>query len=105
MVRYGMGRNAFAARAYGSDARESRPPRIGPTFQRRLVTEDVPCGLVPLEQLGLLAGIPTPDMTVLISLLCSLEGQDFRAHPAARARTVNLQSFAMTGQQPREERC
>ena len=102
MGRYSLSRTTFAARAYGPDARETAPPRIGPTFQRRLVTEDVPCGLVPLEHLGLQAGLPTPDMTALISLLCSLEGQDFRAHPAARARAVALRCAAITGQPHRE---
>ncbi len=81
-----VSRNDFAARAYGPGSREALPPRLGPTFQPRFTTEDVPCGLVPLEQLGEAAGAPTPAITALISMACSLAGEDFRNHPGASVR-------------------
>jgi hypothetical protein len=99
--RHGVRRNDFSSRAYGPNAREMLPPRVGPTFQRRFVTEDVPCGLVPLEVLGRRAGTPTPAMTAVISLICTLEGQDFREHPAVPGRVAGLGPNGMAGQRHR----
>ncbi|MFK0006650.1 NAD/NADP octopine/nopaline dehydrogenase family protein [Paenarthrobacter sp. NPDC090520] len=83
-----VGRNDFGLRAYGPGAREPDPPRTGHTFQRRFVTEDVPCGLVPIESLGIWAGIRTPSISALISFICALEGRDFRVHPTVGPRLV-----------------
>ncbi len=45
----------------------------------RYLTEDVPYGLVPLEDMGRLAGVDMPICTSLINLANSLLEQDFRA--------------------------
>jgi len=74
-----LGRNDFAARAYGPGSREDSSPRLGPTFQDRFVSEDVPCGLVPVEVLGARAAVPTPALSSLITLVSSLTGRDLRA--------------------------
>jgi opine dehydrogenase len=44
----------------------------------RYLTEDVPFGLVPIEDMGRLAGIEMPICTSLINLSNSLLGKDFR---------------------------
>ena len=44
----------------------------------RYLTEDIPFGLVPLEDLGKLAGVETPICTALINLSNSLLNRDFR---------------------------
>ncbi len=44
----------------------------------RYVTEDVPYGLVPLAELGGLAGVPTPVCSALITLASAALGRDFR---------------------------
>ncbi|MFC2037487.1 NAD/NADP octopine/nopaline dehydrogenase family protein, partial [Chloroflexota bacterium] len=44
-------------------------PTRGPrTTKSRLITEDIPYGLVPLASFGRLAGVPTPTMDALITL-------------------------------------
>lgn len=49
------------------------------TLNSRYITEDVPCGLVPLAALGRLAGVETPAMESVIELAGCLLGRDFRA--------------------------
>ncbi len=44
----------------------------------RYLTEDIPFGLVPLEDVGRLAGVEMPICTSLINLANSLLGRDFR---------------------------
>ena len=56
-----------------------RPVKSDLTIDNRYVTEDVPCGLVPLCEYGRAAGIPTPAMDAVISLACAMLGRDFRA--------------------------
>lgn len=73
-----VGRAEFAARAYPAGSREVSPPRLGRTFPRRLVTEDVPCGLVPLESLATGVHVDVPVTTALITLAGVLEGCDWR---------------------------
>lgn len=97
-----VGRNDFGLRAYGPGARETDPPRVGPTFQRRFVTEDVPCGLVPIESLGQWTGVQTPSISALISLICALEGRDFRVHPAVCPRLVGWPGAGRARQPVRE---
>ncbi len=45
----------------------------------RYLTEDIPFGLVPLEDVGKLVGVEMPICTSLINLANSLLGKDFRA--------------------------
>ncbi len=49
------------------------------TLDGRYLTEDVPFGLVPLEDMGRLVGIEMPVCTALINLSNSLLDRDFRA--------------------------
>lgn len=49
------------------------------TIDNRYVTEDVPCGLVPLCEYGRAAGVPTPAMDAVISLANAMMGKDYRA--------------------------
>jgi opine dehydrogenase len=49
------------------------------TLNHRFITEDVPFGIVPIEALGLSAGVPTPTISSLITLSSDLLGVDFRA--------------------------
>lgn len=51
----------------------------GPTsFNVRLLEEDIPYGMVPLEGLGALLGVPTPLVTTFIDEACELLNVDFR---------------------------
>ncbi|MFE8034481.1 NAD/NADP-dependent octopine/nopaline dehydrogenase family protein [Thiohalocapsa marina] len=53
---------------------------LAPTrLDSRLLTEDLPTGLVPMAELGTTAGIETPLMDALIDLGGALLGRDFRA--------------------------
>lgn len=70
----------FSLRAYGTPpAREKTPPRIANTFPSRMMDEDVPCGLVPIERMGIAAGLETPMMTKMIDLMSRAAGVDWRA--------------------------
>lgn len=48
------------------------------SFDHRYVTEDVPYGLVPLEDLGIRLGIATPTATAVIHLAGIIAGRDLR---------------------------
>jgi len=48
------------------------------TLQVRYVTEDVPMSLVPISELGRIAGVPTANMDAVIALTSTIYGQDFR---------------------------
>ncbi|QVL50130.1 MAG: NAD/NADP octopine/nopaline dehydrogenase family protein [Thiocapsa sp.] len=53
---------------------------LAPTaLNSRLLTEDLPTGLVPMAALGAAAGIETPLMDALIDLGSAILGRDFRA--------------------------
>ncbi|MDQ4213091.1 NAD/NADP octopine/nopaline dehydrogenase family protein [Microbacterium sp. ASV81] len=80
-----LSRGDFGNRAYGPGAREASPPRIGPTFQRRFLVEDVPFGLIPLEMLAQRTGTPVPSITGLIDLVNGMTGVDYRAAAPALA--------------------
>ena len=57
-----------------------RPELLGPkTLNTRFITEDVPFGLVPLETLGIIAGIPLPLHQAGIALFNAICARDFRA--------------------------
>lgn len=51
----------------------------GPTsFNVRLLEEDIPYGMVPLEGMAAVLGVPTPTVTMFINEACDLLGADFR---------------------------
>lgn len=50
-----------------------------PTINSRYIFEDVPNGLVPVEAMGLELGVPTPNITTIINLACSVMDVDYRA--------------------------
>lgn len=47
--------------------------------QHRYVTEEVPYGLVPLSELGVLLGIETPAIDAIITLASTVNGVDYRS--------------------------
>lgn len=50
-----------------------------PTINTRYIFEDVPNGLVPVESMGQEFGVPTPNITTIINLACSVMDADYRA--------------------------
>jgi len=54
-------------------------------LQHRFLLEDVPYGMVAMEDLGRLGGVPTPLTTAVVELACRLLGEDLRA----RARSLS----------------
>ena len=52
----------------------------GPTnMQHRMITEDCPCGLVPVASVGEMIGVPTPVTRALITLASEINGTDYFA--------------------------
>lgn len=49
-----------------------------PTINSRYIFEDVPNGLVPVETMGIEYGVPTPNITTIINLACSVMDADYR---------------------------
>ncbi len=49
-----------------------------PTINTRYIFEDVPNGLVPVETMGKEFGVPTPNITTIINLACSVMDKDYR---------------------------
>jgi opine dehydrogenase len=49
------------------------------SLDARYVSEDVPMGLVPMECLATLAGVPTPTISAVISVSSTINGTDYRA--------------------------
>ena len=49
-----------------------------PTINSRYIFEDVPNGLVPVEAMGKEFGVPTPNITTIIDLACSVMDHDYR---------------------------
>lgn len=49
-----------------------------PTLNTRYIFEDVPNGLVPVEAMGHELNIPTPNITTIIDLACSIMDTDYR---------------------------
>lgn len=50
-----------------------------PSINTRYIFEDVPNGLVPVESMGQEFGVPTPNITTIIDLACSVMDTDYRA--------------------------
>ena len=49
-----------------------------PSLNTRYIFEDVPNGLVPIEAMGQEYGIPTPNITTIIDLVCAVTDVDYR---------------------------
>lgn len=50
-----------------------------PTINTRYIFEDVPNGLVPVEAMGREFGVPTPNISTIIDLACSVMDADYRS--------------------------
>ena len=50
-----------------------------PSINSRYIFEDVPNGLVPVEAMGQEYGVPTPNISTIINLACSVMDVDYRA--------------------------
>jgi opine dehydrogenase len=79
----GMDCDTWSQKAYGGRPKDALTTRgqIPPNAMavpERYITEDVPMGLVPLEALGRLAGVPTPIASLMIDLACTLHDRDYR---------------------------
>lgn len=66
------------------------------TIDARYVTEDVPMSLVPISELGRIAGVPTPNMDAVIQLTSTIYQRDFRAEGR---NAVNMGIAGMTLEQ------
>ena len=66
------------------------------TIQARYVTEDVPMSLVPISELGHIAGVPTPNIDSVITLTSTIYQRDFRGEGR---NAVNLGIQEMTLEQ------
>jgi opine dehydrogenase len=60
--------------------------RAPASLDHRFLNEDIPYGLVPLAELGRLAGVPTPTMDHLTHLASVASGKDYRANGLTLAR-------------------
>lgn len=69
----------FHSRMHSSEGQIHLEAVPGPTSLRvRLVDEDIPYGMVPLEGLGRLVGVPTPVVSMFIDEACELLDVDYR---------------------------
>ncbi len=58
---------------------DGHKPIMAPaSLDSRLITEDIPMGMVPVAELGRALGVPTPLMDATIALASVMLGQDFR---------------------------
>ena len=62
------------------------------SFEHKYITEDVPVGLIPMSELGAAAGVPTPAIDALITLVRAMTGKDF----SHEARTLERMGLAGT---------
>ena len=74
----------FDALAYPPGTRLDEVERFGPKLQMRYLTEDLPCDLVPFEDIARLVGCPTPLTTAMIDLVNGA----FRCNFRKTGRTV-----------------
>jgi len=63
------------------------------SFAHKYITEDVPVGLMPMRALGTAAGVPTPTIDALITLVRAMTGKDF----VAEARTLERMGLGGLG--------
>ena len=61
------------------------------TLDHKYIVEDVPTGLIPMQELGSATGIPTPAIDALVQVVRFMTGRSF----AAEART--LERLGLTG--------
>src|SRR5262249_19827087 len=50
------------------------------SFEHKYVSEDVPCGLIPMSAIGKAVGVPTPSIDAVIAIAQIMAGSDFAAH-------------------------
>jgi len=82
----------FVANCYGPDSKELQPPpRLGPTFQRRFIEEDLPCGLVPMVLLAERVGVKVPVMAGMLDLFEQMLQRDFRRTGRSADLVMGLQ--------------
>jgi opine dehydrogenase len=99
---YEAGLTTKAARDAGDIARaceESEPNRTikaPPSFDHRYIHEDIGYGLVPMAELGRLAGVATPTIDALIALAGLALGIDYRLHG------LTLERLGLAGKTPAE---
>jgi opine dehydrogenase len=99
---YEAGLTTTAARDSGSIARacaESAPNRTikaPPSLDHRYIHEDVGCGLVPMAELGRLAGVATPTMDALVRLAGLALGIDYWRDG------LTLERLGLAGKSPAE---
>jgi len=60
------------------------------SFEHKYVSEDVPCGLIPMSAIGKAVGVPTPSTDGVILMAQIMAGSDF----AANARTLDRLGLA-----------
>jgi opine dehydrogenase len=63
------------------------------SFDHKYITEDVPVGLMPMSALGAAAGVPTPAIDALITLVRAMTGKDF----SGEARTLERMGLGRMG--------
>jgi len=56
------------------------------SLDHKFITEDVPTGLIPMSALGAEAGVPTPTIDALISIVQTMTGNSFAAEGRTLAR-------------------
>ena len=89
---HGAGLTSDAGRDSGSAYRaiqESAPNatiKSPPSLDHRYIREDIGFGLVPMAEIGKLAGVETPLMDALITLASTALGVDFRAEGLTQAK-------------------
>jgi opine dehydrogenase len=59
------------------------------SFDHKYITEDVPVGLIPMSALAAAAGVPTPAIDALITLVRAMTGKDF-SHEARTLERMGL---------------
>jgi opine dehydrogenase len=59
------------------------------SFEHKYITEDVPVGLIPMSALGAAAGVPTPAIDAVVTLVRAMTGKDF-SHEARTVERMGL---------------
>jgi opine dehydrogenase len=73
-----------------------KPARGPKTTYNRLLTEDIPYGLVPMASFGRLVGVPTPLMNAIITLASVINKEEYRQTGRS------LESLGLSGKPPHE---
>ena len=90
---YGVREKSLPESAQKLTFNSDGPYQTAPTpksFEDNYVAEDVPCGLIPMSEIGRAVGVPTPAIDALIRLASIMAGTDFAAH----ARTLDRLGLA-----------